>query len=111
MPPRGRRPRDDNPDTKVSKALSWLLRHSGVVTRADGYIALDTVLERDEMKRVGGTSEVVERVVTNCAKQRFGVMEEKGVRMIRANQGHTTAEIGRAVQQECRDRSRMPSSA
>ncbi|XP_071545703.1 tRNA 2'-phosphotransferase 1 isoform X2 [Panulirus ornatus] len=78
-------------DEKLSKKLSWLLRHGaekeGLTLGPGGWIKLNDVLKRPKFQRV--REEEVKQLVVNCPKQRFGLLEEKGELFIRANQGHS----------------------
>ena len=67
-------------DVKISKALSWLLRHNapslGLKLSPDGYVPLESVLSLDHPRfrqdgRPKYTVEDVRRVVRNNDKQRF----------------------------------------
>ncbi|XP_042862520.1 tRNA 2'-phosphotransferase 1-like isoform X2 [Penaeus japonicus] len=76
---------------KVSKALSWLLRHGaakeGLELLPGGWAKLDDVLKRPKFKRV--TLQDIKEIVASCPKQRFGLKEDSGVYYIKANQGHS----------------------
>ncbi|CAH7675248.1 phosphotransferase KptA/Tpt1 [Phakopsora pachyrhizi] len=87
---------DDSPDVRLSKTLSYILRHGAekeyLKLRADGFIRLEDVLQRPKLK--GFTVDDVRRVVAENDKQRFALLEESHedgshVLLIRANQGHT----------------------
>jgi len=77
---------------KLSKALSWLLRHNaeseGFTLLAGGFLPVSDILKHRRF--VGYTKEDVEVVVKNCVKQRFALKEDNDGRLlIRANQGHS----------------------
>lgn len=89
---------------KLSKALSWVLRHAasslGLHLASDGYVALDDVLSLDHsrFKCVHNntpkyTVEDVERVVRENDKQRFRLEYKDDVLCIRANQGHSIKDV------------------
>ena len=91
-------------DVNLSKALSWVLRHSasslGLHLASDGYIALNDVLSLDHprFKCVHNnapkyTVEDVERVVRENDKQRFRLEYKDNVLCIRANQGHSIKDV------------------
>lgn len=92
-------------DVKLSKALSWVLRHAasslGLHLASDGYVALDDVLSLDHcrFKCVHNntpkyTVEDVERVVHENDKQRFRLeYKDNDVLCIRANQGHSLKDV------------------
>lgn len=77
---RNNKSRNDNPDTQLSKSLSWLLRHTapslGLRPTSDGYIPLNDILSLNHPRFRNGKSakytvDDVRRVVENCEKQRF----------------------------------------
>lgn len=81
----------------ISKTLSWLLRHgateAGLRMRRDGYALLEDVLKYPKL--CGVAVQTVEEIVRSSDKQRFSltVDEDSGETFIRANQGHTMAEV------------------
>ncbi|KAI8925184.1 phosphotransferase KptA/Tpt1 [Entophlyctis helioformis] len=92
---RGRvRGRDnDSPQVRLSKSLSYLLRHGaakeGIPMRPDGFVALADVLARPQFAGVQ-LCDIQDLVRTND-KQRYALQQEpeSGVWLIRANQGHS----------------------
>jgi len=81
---------------KLSKALSWLLRHNaetqGFTVLEGGFLPVKAILQHSRFK--GFTVEEVKAVVDNCPKSRFALLEdEKGELLIRANQGHSMANV------------------
>lgn len=92
---RGRR--NETPEVKTSKALSWALRHQasslGLDMGVDGYVPLDQLLSHSHPKFRGMTEEGVRSVVDSNDKQRFSLIERDGAWFIRANQGHSIATI------------------
>ncbi len=80
-------------DVKLSKGLSWLLRHNlhqfGLKPTKEGYVDVDDVLKIDKFRRY--TLRDVEAVVENNDKKRFAMRRcpETGNWQVRANQGHT----------------------
>ena len=91
-------------DVKLSKALSWVLRHSasslGLHLASDGYVALNDVLSLDHPRFIcvhnntpKYTVEDVERVVRENDKQRFKLEYKDNVLCIRANQGHSIKDV------------------
>eukprot|EP00118_Oscarella_pearsei_P006709 m.30803 g.30803 ORF g.30803 m.30803 type:complete len:218 (+) comp31397_c0_seq5:110-763(+) len=90
-----RRRKEDTPDVKLSKNLSYILRHGadkkGIRLQDGGFAYLDDILALPEFQKNGWTGSDVERVVTNNDKQRYALREEPttGKMQIRANQGHT----------------------
>ncbi len=90
--------KDDDPMVKISKNLSFLLRHGaekeGLVIDSAGFVLLSQILEKDfyKLKKIG--VEQIMSVVENNEKKRFEVKtvnDENGnsVLYIRATQGHT----------------------
>ena len=83
---------------KISKAMSYLLRHgaaeAGLQIRPDGYVVLTSLLEHTSLS--GCTVGDAVAVVSSNDKQRFSLYTDSatGILWIRANQGHTL----RAVQ-------------
>lgn len=80
---------------KVSKKLSWALRHGivelGLTINAAGYVNLQELLSKREFSSV--TPEIIETLVANDEKTRFSLLKEHGVVFIRANQGHTISQV------------------
>ncbi|XP_049499841.1 tRNA 2'-phosphotransferase 1 isoform X1 [Panthera uncia] len=94
--PRGRRahrPREQDRDVQLSKALSYALRHGalklGLPMRADGFVPLDALLQLPQF--CGFSAEDVRRVVDTNQKQRFALQpgDPSTGPLIRANQGHS----------------------
>ena len=84
----GRRHRDDE-SVRISKAMSYLLRHGakkeGIAMRDDGYVRLPELLQH-----LKGASEAhVLQIVATNDKKRFSTTAENGSVWIRANQGHS----------------------
>lgn len=85
-------------ETRVSKLLSYVLRHRpddiGIVLDPEGWTDVEVLLRRlRERKQVDLDLEGLRRIVTNDPKGRYSLDAD---RRIRANQGHTLAEV-RAV--------------
>ena len=80
-------------DTRISKTLSWILRHTGRWVRSDGYAIAQQVMSERQMLRMEVTSEDLERVVRTNDKQRFQIELEHGVMLIRAVQGHSVKAV------------------
>ncbi|GAA6062140.1 hypothetical protein JCM10212_003175 [Sporobolomyces blumeae] len=97
-PPKSARGRPtDDPDTRWSKTLSYILRHGaskeGLKLRDDGFVRVDDLMKRPKLK--GCDLETLERIVRDNAKQRFTMRSEptgpngQDETWIRANQGHS----------------------
>ncbi|EGN95113.1 hypothetical protein SERLA73DRAFT_143184 [Serpula lacrymans var. lacrymans S7.3] len=94
----------DTPEVRISKSLSWLLRHGaqsdGLVLRSDGYARVADVLANPRFR--GVTYPMLEDIVRQDRKQRYNLLCEAGsleassgsdVWWIRANQGHSIKTI------------------
>ncbi|XP_004596930.2 tRNA 2'-phosphotransferase 1 [Ochotona princeps] len=90
---RAPRPREQDRDVQLSKALSYALRHGalklGLPMGPDGFVSLDTLLQLPQFR--GFSFEDVQRVVATNGKQRFTLQpgDPKSGPLIRANQGHS----------------------
>ncbi len=88
-------------DIKLSKGLSWLLRHhivdQGLDVSSDGYVLCNDILKLNKFKNY--TLEDIKRVVESNDKQRFKLKEENNLWFIRANQGHSH-EVASHIKQE-----------
>lgn len=77
-------------DRKLSKALSYYLRHApqelGLQLQPGGWVQLFELLEKLQASGIEATAEDLRRVTETSDKQRFAI---EGTR-IRANQGHST---------------------
>uniref|UniRef100_A0A8C0D1W9 2'-phosphotransferase n=1 Tax=Balaenoptera musculus TaxID=9771 RepID=A0A8C0D1W9_BALMU len=94
--PKGRRahrPREQDRDVQLSKALSYALRHGalklGLPMGADGFVPLGTLLQLPQF--CSFSFEDVQRVVNTNGKQRFALRpgDPGAGPLIRANQGHS----------------------
>ncbi|KAJ2142923.1 hypothetical protein IW136_001819 [Coemansia sp. RSA 678] len=91
----GRNRPDDSPDVKLSKLLSYLLRHGavkeGLTIRDDGSIALDELKKHKQLKSV--TFDRIKQIVDTNDKKRYMLFQEgSGIEapwFIRASQGHS----------------------
>lgn len=79
--------------THLSKFLSYVLRHApesiGVALDAQGWVAIDTLLEQSRLHGRELSRPLLEEVVARNAKRRFAISED-GLR-IRASQGHSVS--------------------
>ncbi|XP_043825922.1 tRNA 2'-phosphotransferase 1 isoform X2 [Dromiciops gliroides] len=94
--PRGRRPRrprEQDRDVQLSRALSYALRHGavkmGLPMGSDGFVPVDALLQLPQFR--GFSLEDVYRVVETNEKQRFALRPGPPgcCSSIRANQGHS----------------------
>mmetsp|Transcript_20806 Transcript_20806/g.38883 ORF Transcript_20806/g.38883 Transcript_20806/m.38883 type:complete len:193 (+) Transcript_20806:631-1209(+) len=81
-------------DTKLSRKLSYLLRHGavkeGIQIDSAGFVAVPDLLQHFS----GAYTETdIRAVVQNNDKQRFLLQESNGIVRIRANQGHSIRDI------------------
>lgn len=87
---------------KLSKGLSWLLRHhvvdQGLSITSDGYVLCLDVLKLQKFNKF--TLENIQYVVNTNDKQRFALKEENGRWYIRANQGHSHGVASHIKQEE-----------
>lgn len=90
---------DEKHNVRLSKALSWLLRHNlhlvSEITKkpidSSGFVDVEAVLK---LPRFAGYSiQQVEKVVELNDKKRFALRKHEGRLQIRANQGHTMKDI------------------
>ncbi|XP_072887516.1 tRNA 2'-phosphotransferase 1 isoform X2 [Hemitrygon akajei] len=85
--------REQDPDIRLSKALSYALRHGasqlGLELQKDGFLPVDAILQHPQYRRY--TVQDVQRVVDTSDKRRFALRTDPatGALQIRANQGHT----------------------
>ncbi|XP_040604456.1 tRNA 2'-phosphotransferase 1 isoform X2 [Mesocricetus auratus] len=90
---RAHRPREQDRDVQLSKALSYALRHGalklGLPMRADGFVPLRALLQLPQFHSF--SVEDVQHVVDTNGKQRFALQpgEPSTGPLIRANQGHS----------------------
>ncbi|KRX10827.1 hypothetical protein PPERSA_00997 [Pseudocohnilembus persalinus] len=110
-------PRIQDPSVKISKKLSYLLRHGAVKEDIpigqDGYVLIDDILKRHDFKNV--TLKQIIDVVENNDKKRFQIIdrvdEEKGYKgkYIRATQGHSIKTVNdEDLLEQVNDASKFP---
>jgi len=77
--------------TSMSKFLSFVLRHEphhiGIELDANGWVAIDRLVDRCRDNGKALDREMLLNIVATCPKQRFAISED-GLR-IRASQGHS----------------------
>ncbi|KAJ6559168.1 KptA family-domain-containing protein [Mycena vulgaris] len=91
----------DSPDVRVSKTLSWILRHGakseGLVMRPDGFVRVTDLLANPKLKTLD--LEALQGIVKADAKQRYdlileeGTDSEAGIWWMKANQGHSIKSV------------------
>ncbi|KXJ29944.1 tRNA 2'-phosphotransferase 1 [Exaiptasia diaphana] len=92
----------DNPDVKLSKALSYILRHGaekeGLVLHEGGFVFVDEILQKKQFSKY--TEENIRNIVDTNDKKRFALKTDDatGKLMVRANQGHTLEVEGLELQ-------------
>lgn len=79
---------DKNKEKRISKSISYWLRHHpddiGITIGDDGWTDIDVLIERAADKGVEFTFEELKVVVENSDKKRFSINEDET--LIRANQ-------------------------
>ena len=78
---------------RFQRSTTWYLRHGAPTTRPDGYVPIQTVLDALKEKYPEATIDQMLEVAETDVKGRFSVVEEDGILLIRANQGHTIASV------------------
>lgn len=82
---------DKNREKRISKSLSFWLRHNpediGITIGNDGWTDIDELIEKAADKGVEFTFDELKEVVSNNDKKRFLINEDET--LIRANQGHS----------------------
>nr|XP_043067661.1 tRNA 2'-phosphotransferase 1 [Drosophila bipectinata] len=82
-------------EVRLSKKLSWLLRHGakkeGIPIQADGFVNVSDLANHPRFKCF--TLEKLQQMTASDAKQRYTLRwnQEKSIHEIRANQGHSLA--------------------
>ncbi|VDC03338.1 unnamed protein product [Peniophora sp. CBMAI 1063] len=94
---------NDSPEVRLSKTLSWLLRHGaqsvGLFMRPDGYVRVDDLLATPQLRDQDLALPKLQKMVAENAKQRFKLVQEPApdggpdVWWIRAAQGHSLATV------------------
>ncbi|KAI8985531.1 KptA family-domain-containing protein [Trametes punicea] len=87
----------DSHEVRISKTLSWILRHGsqseGLAMRPDGYVRVNDLLQRPKMREL--TFDALQEIVKSDAKNRYSLVLEADPNTgeetwwIRANQGHS----------------------
>ncbi|KAG7093477.1 hypothetical protein E1B28_007152 [Marasmius oreades] len=92
----------DSAEVRISKTLSWLLRHGaqseGLAMRADGYVKVTDLLSNPKLSSQNLDLAGLQSIVQADAKQRYSLTSEKngsGVEewWIKANQGHSLKSV------------------
>ncbi|KAH8110993.1 KptA family-domain-containing protein [Phellopilus nigrolimitatus] len=91
-------PRDEE-DVRISKTLSWVLRHgaksAGLHMRSDGYVRVSDLLAIPRLRSVDFPT--LERLVQTDSKERYHLLFESQETgdpwWIRANQGHSIKDV------------------
>ncbi|KAG6861258.1 hypothetical protein C0995_002066 [Termitomyces sp. Mi166 len=91
----------DSPAVRLSKTISWLLRHGAknerLPMRPDGYVKVKDLTENLKGKGQDLEFSALQELVKADSKKRFDLKEDEGEWWIRANQGHSI-ELKRAYQ-------------
>jgi len=90
---KGRDRRPEDPLVKMSKKLSWILRHGavkeGIPITSDGWVKLTDIFAMKQFQ--GLTMEKLRMIVDGNDKKRFELIEDGDESTIRAVQGHSIA--------------------
>lgn len=82
---------DKNREKRISKAISYWLRHNpeqiGITILKDGWTDIDEMIEKAAENGLEFTFEELKEVVANSDKKRFSINDDET--LIRANQGHS----------------------
>ena len=82
---------DKNREKKISKSISYWLRHKpediGIIINKGGWTDIKKMIEKAAKKGLEFTFEELKEIVKNNDKKRFSISENE--MMIRANQGHS----------------------
>ncbi|KAJ7761495.1 KptA family-domain-containing protein [Mycena maculata] len=91
----------DSPEVRVSKTLSWILRHGakseGLAMRGDGYVKATDLLANPKLKALD--LEALQAIVKADTKQRYDLIFEEGTGSVtgawwmKANQGHSIKSV------------------
>lgn len=89
--PKTRRMMDEKAIVKISKFLSFVLRHQpaaiGLELDANGWADVNELIERSNKENIQLTPELLQHIVETNSKKRFAFNEQKD--KIRASQGHS----------------------
>jgi len=70
----------DSSEVRISKTLSWLLRHGaqseGLKMRKDGYVKVDDLLQYPKLKAENLTLNMIKEIVRSDSKQRYDLILE-----------------------------------
>jgi putative RNA 2'-phosphotransferase len=73
--------------TKMSKTMSYILRHSNIKTDDNGYININVLLNHPNLRKFNPSFEKIKYIVDNDNKTRYKLSDDN--KFIRANQGHS----------------------
>jgi 2'-phosphotransferase len=79
--------------SRFQRSVTWFLRHGATTIRPDGYVPIQTVLDSLDEKFSDATVDQVLEVAETDVKGRYSVIEDGGVLLIRANQGHSITTV------------------
>jgi RNA:NAD 2'-phosphotransferase (TPT1/KptA family) len=86
---------------KISKIMSFILRHSKIETDIDGYIDINILLNHPDFKKYKISFDIIKYIVDNDNKSRYKLSDDN--KYIRANQGHSkhkNVEIGTTIESD-----------
>ena len=90
---------NDSPEVRLSKTVSWILRHGaqkeGLLMREDGYMKVEDLLANPKVKSQSLDFAGLQEIVKADKKNRFHLLAgaEANEWWIRANQGHSMADV------------------
>ncbi|KAF7314317.1 Trna phosphotransferase 1 [Mycena kentingensis (nom. inval.)] len=87
----------DSPEIRMSKTLSWLLRHGAqserLPMRADGFVKVSDLLANKRVSSESLDFGGLQDMVAKDSKQRFNLKQEGDIWWIAANQGHSMKSV------------------
>ncbi|KAJ7714203.1 KptA family-domain-containing protein [Mycena metata] len=88
-------PTRDSPEVRVSKTLSWILRHGakseGLAMRPDGCVKVTDLLANPKLSTLN--LEALQEIVKADTKQRYDLKFDDDIWWIKANQGHSIKSV------------------
>ncbi|KAH8301110.1 hypothetical protein KR018_001824 [Drosophila ironensis] len=102
MAPKHKHTQHAEEDVRLSKQLTWLLRHGakseGIPMQAEGFVGVPDLAQHPRFKVF--TLEKLERIAATDAKQRYSLRwnPERRCHEIRANQGHSLPEVTQGLE-------------
>lgn len=101
-------------DIKISKTLSWLLRHAaekeGIQIENDGFVSVESILLHRSFRHLNCTVADIRRIVDNDKKGRYLLkkFEGSGQLKIKATQGHSINAVNQLSLKKIEKASEIP---